>query len=180
MTMTRIILVYGALAGIILALSLVFAVMIGMQSGIWGMAFGFLAMLIALSLVFVGVKRYRDEVLGGVIGFWTALKLGLGIALFASLFYVLGWEVYMAATEYTFAAEYVAGLIETERSAGASAAELQAMRAQYAPFIEDYANPFYRMAMTFTEIVPIVLLVTLVSAALLRNPRFLPREAAAV
>lgn len=179
MTMIRIILVYGAIAGIILAATLVLAVMIGMRSDIWGMAFGFTAMLIALSFVFVGVKRYRDEVLGGVIRFWTALRLGLCIALFASLFYIVGWEIYLAATDYTFAQDYVAGLIEAERAAGAPAAELAAMRADYAPFIEEYRNPLYRMAMTFSEIAPIVLLVTLVSAALLRNPRFLPREAAA-
>lgn len=179
MTMTRIILVYGTIAGIVLAASLVFGVTIGMQSGVAGMAFGYLAMLVALSMVFVGVKRYRDEVLGGVIRFWTALGLGLGIALFASLFYVLGWELYLAATGYTFAQDYIAALVETERAAGASAAELAAMRAEYAPFIAQYADPFYRVPITFSEIAPVVLLVVLVSAALLRNPRFLPREVAA-
>jgi hypothetical protein len=37
-----------------------------------------------------------------------------------------------------------------------------------------YASPVQRMAMTFTEIFPVGLLVALVSAALLRNPRLLP------
>jgi hypothetical protein len=37
-----------------------------------------------------------------------------------------------------------------------------------------YDNPLYRLPMTFAEIFPVGLLVTLVSAVLLRNPRFLP------
>lgn len=178
MSKTRIILTYGTIGGLVLAASLVFAVQIGMQSGSWGMAFGYLAMLIALSMVFVGVKRYRDEELGGIIRFWPALGLGLAIGLFASLFYVLGWEVYLAATDYTFAADYIDAMVEAQRAAGASAAQLAAMRAEYTPFIAEYSDPLYRIPITFSEIAPIVLLVTLISAALLRNPRFLPREVA--
>ena len=37
-----------------------------------------------------------------------------------------------------------------------------------------YANPLFRLPMTFIEIFPVGLLVALVSAALLRNPSFLP------
>jgi hypothetical protein len=37
-----------------------------------------------------------------------------------------------------------------------------------------YADPLYRLAMTFAEIFPVGALVSLVSAGLLRNPRFLP------
>jgi hypothetical protein len=40
-----------------------------------------------------------------------------------------------------------------------------------------YANPMIRMPMTFAEIFPVGLLVSLVSAGLLRNPRFLPARA---
>ncbi|MBA8886352.1 hypothetical protein FHW12_000543 [Dokdonella fugitiva] len=43
-------------------------------------------------------------------------------------------------------------------------------------FKADYANPFYRLPMTFAEIFPVGVLVSLVSAALLRNPRFLAQR----
>jgi hypothetical protein len=43
----------------------------------------------------------------------------------------------------------------------------------------NYANPLFRMAITFTEIFPVGLVVALISAALLRNPRFLPARASA-
>lgn len=41
-------------------------------------------------------------------------------------------------------------------------------------FRVQYANPLFRMPMTFTEIVPVGVLVSLIAAALLRNPRFMP------
>ena len=40
----------------------------------------YLVMLVALSMVFVGIKQYRDQALGGVIKFGPALLVGLGIS----------------------------------------------------------------------------------------------------
>jgi hypothetical protein len=42
---------------------------------------------------------------------------------------------------------------------------------------EIYRNPMLRIPITFAEIFPVGLLVALVSAALLRNPRVLPARA---
>ena len=41
-------------------------------------------------------------------------------------------------------------------------------------FRAQYANPLYRWPMSFMEIFPVGVLVSLVSAAVLRNPRMLP------
>ncbi|WP_299694913.1 hypothetical protein [Hydrocarboniphaga sp.] len=38
----------------------------------YGVALGYMIMLIALSAVFVAIKRHRDIELGGVIRFWPA------------------------------------------------------------------------------------------------------------
>ena len=45
-----------------------------------------------------------------------------------------------------------------------------------AEFRASYADPLYRLPMTFAEIFPVGLLISLVSAAALRNPRVLPRR----
>ena len=55
-------------------------------------AIGYLTMLVGLSLVFGAIKRHRDAELGGVIRFWPAFGLGLGVSFVASLCYVLAWE----------------------------------------------------------------------------------------
>ena len=43
-----------------------------------------------------------------------------------------------------------------------------------AAFAKNYANPLYRLPITFVEMFPVGVLISLVSAALLRNSRFLP------
>ena len=161
--MMRLIFVYGAIAGTVeLAL---LALTMGMISdhGSLGMVLGYLSMLIAMSMVFVGVKRFRDEQQGGVIRFGQALLVGLGIAGVACLFYVLGWELYMWATDNRFMAEYMASMLKQKQEA----AEMQGV-------VEMYRNPILRMLMTLSEIAPVALIVPLISAALLRNPRFMP------
>ena len=42
-----------------------------------------------------------------------------------------------------------------------------------------YANPLFRLPITFTEILPVGLIVSLISALLLRNSRFMPARAKA-
>jgi hypothetical protein len=175
MTMKRIIAVYGCIAGVILVIGFEGSMATGLMShDAGGMVLGYTIMLVALSMVFVGVKKYRDEQLGGVIRFGTAVRLGFGIAAVAALFYVLGWEAYLYATDYSFMPDYTAAAIEAQRAAGASAAELAALETEMAGYVEMYANPLTRMAMTLVEIAPVALLAPLLSAALLCNPRFMP------
>jgi hypothetical protein len=138
------------------------------------MVLGYLSMLIALSLVFTGVKKYRDEHLGGMIGLGRAFLVGLGIAGIAALFYVLGWEIYMWMTDYTFAQRYVEVAMNAQREKGASPAELAALHKQLHDFVDLYANPLARMAMTLSEIAPVALIVPLLSALLLSRPSFMP------
>lgn len=175
--MRRTILTYGAIAGVIelalLALSMSFV----SDHGTMGMLIGYLSMLIAMSLVFVGVKRFRDENLGGVIRFPKALGVGMGIAGVACLFYVLGWEVYLWATDNAFMTEYIASTIRQKEASGASAAEIAAFKAEIAQAVEWYRNPVLRMLITLSEIAPVALVVPLVSAGLLRNPQFMPAKA---
>lgn len=167
---------YGVPAGLIVGLPLlVLSLVLGKPPhGAWGMALGYLTMLLALSLVFLAIKRQRDDAGGGVIGFWPALALGLGISAVASIVYVLAWEATLAITQMDFAGDYAKAVIEAERAQGASAEALAKTRAEMAQFQQQYANPLFRLPMTFIEIFPVGLLVSLVSAGLLRNSRFLP------
>ncbi len=115
-----------------------------------------------------------------MIKFLPAFLMGLGISAVAGLIYVIGWEITLALTDYAFIEHYSASLLEAERVKGASAAELERTAAEIANFGEQYRNPFFRLPMTFIEIFPVGLIVSLISALLLRNARFLPARAAKV
>ncbi|MBK6413753.1 DUF4199 domain-containing protein [Sphingopyxis sp.] len=172
--MGRTIAVYGTISGTIVILGMFISITFVADHGTMGMVAGYLSMLAALLFVFIGVKRYRDVNLGGVITFWKALGVGLGIGLVAALFYVLSWEVYMWQSGGTFMTEYIAKTIEDMRAAGKSGAEIEKFSSEMGAMAEQYKNPLFRMALTLTEILPVALLVALVSAALLRKSSFLP------
>ena len=170
------ILLNGLVAGLVVGIPL-FAITVALQGhpeSPWGVALGYLIMLVALATVFVAVKRQRDLALGGVIGFWPAFGMGLGISAVASVLYVLAWEATLAWTHMDFAGDYARAMIDRQRARGASPQALARLAADMDSFRAHYAQPAYRMAETFSEIFPVGLLVSLVSAGLLRNSRFMP------
>jgi hypothetical protein len=171
--MTRIILAYGLISGLIAIGGIMLSIMAsgGTHSSVW---LGYLIMLVALSAILVGVKQHRDQALGGVITFRAALLVGLGIALVASLAYVLVWEGYLAATGYKFMEQYTDQMLAAKRAAGVSGSAYQRVVAEMETMRTQYNDPLFRLPMTFVEIFPVGLLIALVSAGLLRNPRFLP------
>ena len=173
--MKRIILAFGAAAGLIVTVTM--CLMIASSdpgSATHSMVTGYLVMLLALSLIFFGVKRLRDREQGGVIRFLPALLAGLGISAVAGVIYVIGWEITLAATDYAYIDSYATATIEAARAKGSSPQEIAAVVAQMDDFRRQYANPLVRLPFTFIEIFPVGLLVSLISAALLRNSRFLP------
>lgn len=176
--MLRKILIYGLVAGVIVGVPLFGIAIQGDAPPPYGALIGYTSMLLAFSLVFLAVKRQRDDVHGGVIKFLPALALGLGITFVASVIYVLAWELALAVTHMDFAGEYSRSVIEQARARGASAEELERLTAEMQAFAANYANPLIRAPMTFAEVFPVGLLVSLVSAGLLRNSRFLPRRQA--
>ena len=173
--MSRIILVFGAIAGLAVAVPMCLLVANAEPGSAATSHFtGYLIMLLALSLVFFGVKQLRDRELGGVIRFVPALLAGLGISAVAGVIYVIGWEITLAVTDFAFIDSYSTAAVEAARAKGASATEIEALMAKMDEFRQQYANPFFRMPITFIEIFPVGLLVSLISAALLRNSQFLP------
>lgn len=174
--MRRLMLTYGVTAGgIVIGVIILSMTVLGTDhaGSEW---LGYLVMLLALSLIFLGIKRYRDEELGGVIRFGTGVAVGLGITLVASLIYVVAWEVYLASTDYTFMDVYTRSVIAAHEAEGMTGEALQAETESLARMQEMYSNPLFRLPMTMMEIFPVGLLITLASAGLLRNPDILPAQ----
>jgi hypothetical protein len=170
-------LTYGAGAGLIVGIPL-FAMTLAFKDNPppeqFGMLIGYAIMLVALSLVFVAVKRHRDVDLGGVISFWRALTLGLGVSAVAGVLYVLAWEAAVAAAGPSFISDYMAKYIAQQQAAGLAGDALVKLTREMEAFQTQYANPLFRLPITFLEIFPVGVVVSLVSAGLLRNRNFLP------
>jgi hypothetical protein len=179
--MLRKILFFGVVGGVIVGAPMLALTALGGGEALYqgGEILGFATMLIAFSTVFIAIKRQRDVDGGGVIRFWPAVGLGLGISLVASLFYVVSWELTQMIGNADFWTVYAEGTIGKLKADGASPEKIATVTAEMARWAELYKNPLIRIPITFSEVLPIGVLVTGVSAALLRNSRFLPARAAA-
>jgi hypothetical protein len=173
--MFRDIVKYGLIAGLVVG-GIDFVMFTTMEQHDFenGMLIGYSIMLVALSAVFIGVKRHRDLELGGVIRFWPAFGMGVAISFIAGIFYVLSWEASQAVTGGDFVTSYSDYVLEQARAKGESTVAIAKMTAELAEFRVMYANPLMRLPMIFTEIFPVGVIVSLVSAGLLCRPGFLP------
>jgi hypothetical protein len=172
----RIVVVYGCIAGAItIAMTIAATNSQGTiaSTSAW---FGYLIMLISLSLIFAGVKRYRDIQGGGYIRFKNAIGIGLAIAGLAAIVYVIVWEIYLASSNYSFIEKYVSAAAAEVTAIGLPEDDVANRLAALNAFKAQYLNPFYRIPITFSEIFPMGALIALLSALLLRNPTFLPAQ----
>jgi hypothetical protein len=178
--MKQVVIRYGILAGLIVGIpmSLYMISIPADTKTLPSMLLTYIVMLVALSMVFVGVRQYRDKTLGGVIRFVPALLVGLGISVVAGLLYACAWEISLVFMKWDFSAYYANAMVEQARASGADEQGIAAAAERAADFTQMYANPLIRFPMTFLEIFPVGILVSLISAALLRNSRFLPARAA--
>ena len=116
--MKKNVIVYGLISGVAIAVWTVISIGYCYSSGSFegSMVLGYGAMLLAFSLIFVGVKNYRDKYNGGIISFGKAFTMGLYIALIASTIYVLAWMIDYYVFIPDFMDKYTACLLYTSPS----------------------------------------------------------------
>ena len=163
-SMQSIVLKHALIAGGILIVAFAATLPFGIHSEV----VGYTSMVLAFLLVFFGIRAYREE-LGGSIGFGKAFQVGILITLVVCAIYVVSWEIVYWGFWPDFLDQYNAHALAKLRASGATEAAIQAAQAQMARFAELYKNPLFNVGMTFLEIFPVGLIVTLVSAGILRR-----------
>lgn len=173
-TMTRTLLLCGLIAGTLVSIFMLGTVNYlshceGNVDYNSSMLIGYASMLLALSLVYVGVRNYRNKIMGGYISFGKAFRTGLLIVLVASTLYVMAWLIYFFFVNPHFMDKMSAAQLNDLRTSGASEAEINNKAAEIARFDRLYRNPFFNALMTYLEILPVGLVVSLVSALILKR-----------
>ena len=168
--MKKIVLTFGLIAGVILSVLMVATIPFVDRIGFdYGMVIGYTTMVLAFLLVFFGIRSYRENVGGGQISFGRAFSVGILIVLIASVMYVVTWEILYYNFLPDFADKYAAHLLEKSRAAGASPEQLAAQQEQMNSMKWMLNNPLINGAVAFLEPLPVGLVLTLVSAAILRR-----------
>ena len=170
--MKRIVLTFGLIAGAILSIMMFITMPMHDRIGYDnGLLIGYTTMVVAFMMVFFGIRSYREDVGGGEISFWRGFRVGLLIALIGSACYVLTWELIYYKVWPNIAEDMFTEMVEKERTSGKSEAEVAAAVAKLEKFREMYRNPLFNSAVTLMEVLPVGLLATGVSAAILRRRR---------
>jgi hypothetical protein len=167
--MKKTILTFGLISGVLISLMMAatipFADRIGFDRGEY---VGYTTMVLAFLLVFFGIRSFRDNS-GGAITFAKGFAVGISITLIACVFYVVTWEVLYFNFLPGFMDKYAAYAVAKLQASGASAAAIQAQIQQLKQLKVMYDNPLTNAAMTFLEPLPVGLVITLISAAVLRR-----------
>lgn len=126
---------------------------------------GYAVMIAVFSLIFFGVRNYRNKELNGYISFGRAFKTGALIALVASALYVVVWLFYYYLFVPDFIEKYTQHVLHNCTSESEIASKTQEME----HFKEMYKNPLFVVLITLAEVLPIGLVVALISSLILKK-----------
>ena len=168
--MKKIVLNFGLISGAIAALLMFVTIkFMGRASYEYLTIVGYTIFVVCFLMVFFGIRSVRDNVGGGTITFGKGFKAGLLITLISCAVYIVLWEIIHKNFLPNFFEQYLAYTIEKLRAAGATPEEISRQMQENEQFLRWYKNPVIRYAMAFMEAFPVGLLITLISAVVLRR-----------
>jgi hypothetical protein len=176
--MKKIVLTFGLISGLMISVLMGGSLLIADKIGSGhSMMLGYTIMVASFLLIYFGIRSYRDNTLDGQISFGRAFACGILITLITTVCYVAMWEVLYFNFMPHFMDSYFAAQIARVQSSGLDHAATAAQVAAIERSQQLYQNPFVNMAYTFIEPFPVGLIITLVSAAVLRKkPQLHPAQ----
>jgi len=168
--MKKTVLTFGLISGVIISVLMGGSLLLSDKIGSGhSMVLGYTIMVASFLLIYFGIRSYRDNTLGGQISFGRAFACGILITLITSICYVAMWEVLYFNFMPHFMDGYFAAQIQKVQSAGLDPATTAAQVAAIQHSQQLYQNPLVNMAYTLMEPIPVGLIITLISAAVLRR-----------
>ena len=169
--MKKIIIKNGIISGLIASVFMVcsMAFLYRSEKAEGSMLLGYASMLVAFTFIFIGIKNYRDKNLEGKISFLKAFMIGIGISTIASIMYVAAWGVEFHFFMPDFLERYTSASIEKLQKSNLSTADLEAKIKEINDSKSLYESIFSFSLITFAEIFPVGLLITSISALILKK-----------
>lgn len=168
-------LISGAVAAVLMFSTMLFADRIGFDRGL---IVGYTTIVVSLLLVPFGIRSYRENVGGGNITFGRAFAIGILITVISCLCYVIAWEILYFKFMPDFAEKYTAYMVAKAKASGANQQAIETILKDMKNMKAMLDNPLINGAFAFIEPFPVGLLMTLISAAILRKKRQIDSEPA--
>ena len=157
---------YGIISGVIVAvLMLITKAVTNFEAGFaYGEILGYSTMIAAFSMIFIGIKKFRDSQTDGKATFVQSLVIGLGISVIATLFYSFTWGFIDGFSGGEFIEQYTTTTLTSLKESGATAEKIAETEKEMAYYKEMYQNPVSKLLITSVEILPVGILVSLISS----------------
>ncbi|MCC5929142.1 MAG: DUF4199 domain-containing protein [Cyclobacteriaceae bacterium] len=126
---------------------------------------GYAILVVIYSLIFVGIRNYRNKELSGIISFGKAFKTGALITLVAATLYVIAWLF----CYYLFVPDFMDVFTRHVLYQCTNEADIAAKTKEMENYAKMYEKPLFVILLTYTEVIPIGLVVSLISALLLKS-----------
>ncbi len=162
---------YGTILGVILCANMLYTVNLCYTNPDFESndVLGYAAMVVVFSLVFFGVRTYRNKQVTGAFTFGRAFKMGALIAFVGASIYVLAWLFYYYLFVPDFLDKYIPHVMLEATRNGATTTELAAKSEEMAQFKEMYKQPVFVVLITYMEVFPVGLVVAAFSGLVLRR-----------
>ncbi|MEA2760834.1 MAG: hypothetical protein QOD47_118 [Gemmatimonadaceae bacterium] len=178
--MKKTVLTFGLISGLIISVLMGGSLLVADRIGSGhSMMLGYTIMVASFLLIYFGIRSYRDNTLPGEISFSRAFACGILITLITTACYVVTWEILYFNFMPHFMDSYFAAQIHKVQSAGLDSVATAAQVAAIQHSQQLYQNPLINIAYTAMEPLPVGLIITLISAALLRRKAPAPSNSSA-
>lgn len=169
--MRKIVIVYGLIAGAILAgMVFLMIVIVGDSEDFErGQSLGYISRALGFSMIFFGIRSHRDKNLQGVISFNLAFRIGILITLIASVCYALAWLINLNYIDTNFIERYTEFFTQKLQSSGRPQEEITKELKAFHENMENYKNPGVMALFTLLEVFPMGLIITLLCSMLMKK-----------
>lgn len=168
--MKRTVLTYGLISGAV-AILLMLATLPFINAHNLGKAdlLGYSSMVLSALVVFFGIRSFRETAGAGRITFGRGLAVGLLITLVSCACQAVAFEIVYFKLVPDFGEKFSACMIERVRASGGTVEQIDQTTKQAEVLKGLYDNPLTNAALTFATSLPIGLVVSAISAAILRK-----------
>lgn len=164
--MKKLIFVFGSFIGIILSVNSIIHINMLYSNPDYKAndVIGYATMVIMFSLIYFGVRNYRNNYLDGKIGFAQAFKTGALMCFIASTFYVVLGLLYY----YLFVPDFI-DVYSDYVIRNTEPDKVEAITSQMANFKEMFKNPLFAILISYVEVLPIGMVVAFFSALIVKK-----------
>lgn len=178
--MKKIVIVYGLISGLIIAATVWITAIAIERDAInfgWLELTGYASMIVALTMVFFGIKSYRDDIGKGMISFWKGVQVGFLISLISAVLYwggAMSYGIVSPNFETKFISKFTEMTLNKLTEKGASQEEIDRAMEEVAIVGKLFRDPLLFLLVCMIEMLPVGIVITLISSALLRRKELLP------